>query len=72
MPATRIYGMHRLAHDVSGGLIVALPGPDEDHNPETRGDMLAMLGGNPAVPIEHRMEVARLMQNLTTANTPAG
>src|SRR5690606_13247926 len=42
MMATQIYEMHRLAHDVSGGLIVALPGPDEDHNPETRGDMLAM------------------------------
>ena len=33
--ATQIYDMHRLAHYVSGGLIVALPGPDEDHNPET-------------------------------------
>ena len=33
--ATQIYDMHRLAHEVSGGLIVALPGPDEDHNPAT-------------------------------------
>src|SRR5699024_2572 len=33
--ATKIYDMHRLAHHVSGGLIVALPGPDEDHNPDT-------------------------------------
>ena len=24
--ATQIYDMHRLAHEVSGGLIVALPG----------------------------------------------
>ena len=31
--ATQIYDMHRIAHEVSGGLIVALPGPDEDHNP---------------------------------------
>ena len=35
--ATKIYDMHRVAHYVSGGLIVALPGPDEDHNPETSG-----------------------------------
>jgi 4-hydroxybutyryl-CoA dehydratase / vinylacetyl-CoA-Delta-isomerase len=35
--ATQIYDMHRLAHHVSGGLIVALPGPDEDHNPATAG-----------------------------------
>ena len=33
--ATQIYDMHRLAHYVSGGLIVTLPGPDEDHNPAT-------------------------------------
>ena len=26
--------MQRLAHEVSGGLIVTLPGPDEDHRPE--------------------------------------
>ncbi|HET7409246.1 MAG TPA: 4-hydroxyphenylacetate 3-hydroxylase N-terminal domain-containing protein [Paracoccaceae bacterium] len=68
MMATQIYEMHRLAHDVSGGLIVALPGPDEDHNPETRGDMLAMLAGNPAVPAGRRMEVARLMHDLTASD----
>src|SRR5690606_27739271 len=68
MMATQIYEMHRLAHDVSGGLIVALPGPDEDHNPETRGDMLAMLSGAPGVPTEHRMEVARLMHDLTASD----
>jgi 4-hydroxybutyryl-CoA dehydratase/vinylacetyl-CoA-Delta-isomerase len=33
--ATKICDMHKVAHYVSGGLIVALPGPDEDHNPET-------------------------------------
>jgi aromatic ring hydroxylase len=25
----QIYDMHRLAHEVSGGMVVALPGPDE-------------------------------------------
>jgi 4-hydroxybutyryl-CoA dehydratase / vinylacetyl-CoA-Delta-isomerase len=69
MMATQIYEMHRLAHDVSGGLIVALPGPDEDHNPETRGDLMAMLQTRPDIPHEHRMEVARLMQDLTTSDT---
>lgn len=68
MMATQIYEMHRLAHDVSGGMIVALPGPDEDHNPETRGDMMAMLQGNPAVPTERRLEVGRLMQDLTASD----
>ncbi len=67
--ATQIYDMHRLAHDVSGGLIVALPGPDEDHNPETRGDLMSMLQTRPDVPHDKRMDVARFMQDLTTSDT---
>ena len=67
--ATQIYNMHRLAHDVSGGLIVALPGPDEDHNPETRGDLMSMLQTRADVPHDYRMEVARLMEDLTASNT---
>lgn len=67
--ASQIYDMHRLAHDVSGGLIVALPGPDEDHNPETKGDLMSMLQTRPDVPYDKRMDVARLMQDLTTSDT---
>ncbi|MGI9384552.1 MAG: 4-hydroxyphenylacetate 3-hydroxylase family protein [Methyloligellaceae bacterium] len=67
--ATQIYDMHRLAHDVSGGLVVALPGPDEDHNPQTKGDMTAMLATRPDIPHEHRMEVSRLMHDLTASDT---
>lgn len=67
--ATQIYDMHRLAHEVSGGLIVTLPGPDEDHNPETAGDLAAMLQTRPDIPHGHRMEVARLMEDLTASDT---
>ena len=67
--ATQIYDMYRLAHDVSGGLIVTLPGPDEDHNPETRGDLTSMLAARPDIPHDHRMEVARLMEDLTASDT---
>ena len=66
--ATRIYDMHRLAHYVSGGLIVALPGPDEDHNPETRASLAAVLGGRPDIPAARRMELARLMEDLTASH----
>jgi 4-hydroxybutyryl-CoA dehydratase/vinylacetyl-CoA-Delta-isomerase len=48
--ATQIYDMHRLAHEVSGGLIVALPGPDEDHNPATAATLAEVLRANPAFP----------------------
>ena len=67
--ATQIYDMHRLAHYVSGGLVVALPGPDEDHNPETAASLQAVLEGRADVPAQKRMEVARLMEDLTASYT---
>jgi 4-hydroxybutyryl-CoA dehydratase/vinylacetyl-CoA-Delta-isomerase len=65
--ATQIYDMHRLAHEVSGGLIVTLPGPDEDHNPATAASMAGVLRANPAVPYDKRIEVARLLEDLTAS-----
>jgi 4-hydroxybutyryl-CoA dehydratase/vinylacetyl-CoA-Delta-isomerase len=66
--ATKIYDMHRVAHYVSGGLIVALPGPDEDHNPQTRASLAAVMGGRPDIPAEQRAEVARLIEDLTVSH----
>jgi 4-hydroxybutyryl-CoA dehydratase/vinylacetyl-CoA-Delta-isomerase len=66
--ATKIYDMHRVAHYVSGGLIVALPGPDEDHNPETRASLTAVLGGRADIPMPQRMAVARLIEDLTVSH----
>ncbi len=65
--STQIYDMHRLAHEVSGGLIVALPGPDEDHNPATAATLAEVLRANPAVPYDKRIEVARFMEDLTAS-----
>ncbi len=66
--ATQIYEMHRLAHEVSGGLIVALPGPDEDHNPATAATLAEVLRANPAVPADKRVEVARFIEDLTVSH----
>ena len=65
--ATQIYDMHRLAHEVSGGLIVALPGPDEDHNPATAARLADVLRANPAVPYDKRIETARFIEDLTAS-----
>jgi 4-hydroxybutyryl-CoA dehydratase/vinylacetyl-CoA-Delta-isomerase len=65
--ATQIYDMQRLAHEVSGGLVVALPSPDEDHNPATAASLAAVLAGRPDVPAAHRFEVARLLEDLTAS-----
>jgi 4-hydroxybutyryl-CoA dehydratase/vinylacetyl-CoA-Delta-isomerase len=64
----QIYDMHRLAHHVSGGLIVALPGPDEDHNPVTAAKLAAVLGGRHDIPYDKRIEVARFIEDLTASS----
>jgi len=66
--ATKIYDMHKLAHYVSGGLVVALPGPEEDHNPETAASLAAVLGGRADIPAEKRMEMARVIGDLTVSD----
>ncbi|HVW31962.1 MAG TPA: 4-hydroxyphenylacetate 3-hydroxylase N-terminal domain-containing protein [Acidimicrobiia bacterium] len=65
--ATKIYDMHRLAHYVSGGLVVALPGPDEDHNPETAASLETVLAGRADIPADARRSVARLVEDLTAS-----
>ncbi|HZQ61077.1 MAG TPA: 4-hydroxyphenylacetate 3-hydroxylase N-terminal domain-containing protein [Casimicrobiaceae bacterium] len=65
--ATQIYDMHRLAHEVSGGMIVALPGPDEDHNPATAGRLSEVLTARSDIPYEKRIEIARLLEDLTAS-----
>jgi 4-hydroxybutyryl-CoA dehydratase/vinylacetyl-CoA-Delta-isomerase len=65
--ATQIYDMHRLAHEVSGGLIVALPGPDEDHNPATAASLAEVLRANPDIPYDKRIQTARFIEDLTAS-----
>jgi 4-hydroxybutyryl-CoA dehydratase/vinylacetyl-CoA-Delta-isomerase len=65
--ATQIYDMHRLAHHLSGGLVVTLPGPDEDHNPATAGRLSDLLRADSAIPYERRIEVARMIEDLTAS-----
>ena len=71
MLATKIYDMHRLAHELSGGLIVALPGPEEDHNPETLGSLGELLAGREDIPAERRLELARLIEDVTASHQGA-
>lgn len=65
--ATQIYDMHRIAHEVSGGLIVALPGPDEDHNPATAAKLSEVLQANMDIPYDKRIQTARFIEDLTAS-----
>jgi 4-hydroxybutyryl-CoA dehydratase/vinylacetyl-CoA-Delta-isomerase len=65
--ATQVYDMHRVAHHVSGGMVVALPGPGEDHNPATAGRLSEVLAARSDIPYEKRIEVARFIEDLTAS-----
>lgn len=67
--ANQIYDMHRVAHEVSGGLVVGLPGPDEDHNPATAATLAEIFRGSDDVSYEHRAEVARFIEDITASET---
>ncbi len=69
--ATKIYDMHRLAHTMSGGLVVTLPSPEEDHNPDTAGDLVTLLNARPDISYEKRANVARFVEDLTASYSAA-
>jgi 4-hydroxybutyryl-CoA dehydratase/vinylacetyl-CoA-Delta-isomerase len=66
--STQIYDMHRLAHYVSGGLLVALPSPDEDHNPAVAAQLDQIFAGRPGQPEGRRVELARVLEDLTVSS----
>ncbi len=65
--ANQIYEMQKIAHYVSGGLIVTLPGPDEDHNPATAANLADVLRASPDVPYDKRVQAARFIEDLTAS-----
>ena len=67
--STQIYDMQRIPHDLSGGLIVALPGPDEDHNPATAAHLEELWQGRDDIPPARRREVARFLGDITASDT---
>ncbi len=69
--AHSIYDMHRIAHSVSGGLIVTLPHPDEDHNPDIMDKLDSLMSASPDVPPHRRAAVARLIEDLTASQSGA-
>lgn len=60
-----MYEISRLAHDVAGGFIATLPYEADYKSPETKEYIDKYLKANPKVPTEHRIRLARLLENMT-------
>ena len=67
MQGTHIYDMYRVAHDISGGILVASPYP-EDMESESVGERLnRYLQGREDIPADYRISIARLLEDITAS-----
>ena len=69
--ADSIYDMHRIANTVSGGLVVTLPHPEDEHNPDTADKLDTLMSASPDIPPHRRASVARLIEDLTASHSGA-
>lgn len=60
-----MYEISRLAHDIAGGFIATLPYEADYKAPETRLYIEKYFAANPRIPTEHRIRMARLLENMT-------
>jgi 4-hydroxybutyryl-CoA dehydratase/vinylacetyl-CoA-Delta-isomerase len=60
-----MYEISRLAHDIAGGFIATLP-YEADYRAAVTGPLIdKYFAANPTVPTEHRIRMARLLENMT-------
>ncbi len=59
------FDIARLAIDITGGVAITLPSERELRHPELGPLMEKYLRGNAKIPAEHRIRMARLVENLT-------
>lgn len=60
-----IYEICRLAHDIAGGFIATLPSEKDFLSPKTGPFLEKYFRGVAGVPTEHRVRIARLVENMT-------
>ncbi len=66
------YEISRLAQDLAGGLMVTLPS-EQDFNHEVAGPILKKyMAGRAEIPVENRMRMLRLIENMTLGRNAVG
>ena len=66
------YEIARLAQDIAGGLMATLPSEKDLDSPEIGGLVKKYLAGDPEVPVENRLRILRLIENLTLGTAAVG
>lgn len=66
------YEITRLAEDIAGGLMVTMPSQQDWRNPELKPYLDKYFVGVADVPVEDRMRVLRLIENITLGTAAVG
>lgn len=66
------YELARLAQDLAGGLVATLPSEKDLDHPEIGALLRKYLVGRAAFPVEERMRILRLIENMTLGRNAVG
>jgi 4-hydroxybutyryl-CoA dehydratase/vinylacetyl-CoA-Delta-isomerase len=66
------YEIARLAQDLAGGIMVTMPSEKDLHSEEVGDIVHKYLKGREGVPVETRMRVLRLIENMTLGRNAVG
>ena len=66
------YEISRLAQDLAGGMMVTMPSEKDLNHPEIGGLIKKYLKGKADVPVEDRMRMLRLIENMTLGRNAVG
>lgn len=66
------YEIARLAEDIAGGLMVTMPSEKDLDHPVAGKYIRKYLGGDATVPVEDRLRILRLIENLTLGTAAVG
>jgi 4-hydroxybutyryl-CoA dehydratase/vinylacetyl-CoA-Delta-isomerase len=62
-----VYDMFKASHEISGGILVASPYPEDMEVPDIKTRLTEYLKGKENVPADHRLKVARLLEDITAS-----
>jgi 4-hydroxybutyryl-CoA dehydratase / vinylacetyl-CoA-Delta-isomerase len=62
-----IYDMFKASHEIAGGILVTSPYPEDMEVPDIKTRLTEYLKGKEEVPADHRLKVARLLEDITAS-----
>ncbi len=62
-----IYDMFKASHEISGGIVVTSPYPEDMERLDVKTKLTDYLMGKDTIPADHRLRIARLLEDITAS-----